>query len=67
VFWWRFLDAASDWARTTVGGSIVGWLPWVVVTCLGYLVLVYALYAGLLVFSGIEGTLRSRQHRSEDF
>lgn len=64
---WPFLDAASDRARNTVGSSIAGWLPWAVVACLVYLVLVYALYAALLVFAGIEGALRSRQHASEDF
>ena len=64
---WRFVDAASDWARTGAGGRIADWLPWVVAACLAYLMLVYLLYGGLLVFAAIEGALRSRQRASEDF
>ena len=64
---WPSVDAASDGARSFVGGAVAGWLPWAVGACLAYLALVYVLYAALLGFSAFEGALRARQHASEDF
>ena len=42
-------------------------LAWAVYVCLGYLVLVAALYAILMVVSGIDNAIQVRQTRTEDF
>ncbi len=67
IVWWPSVVAANGRARDAVGGTITGPLRWAVLVSLGYLLLVYALYAVLLVFAGIEGALRSRQRATEDF
>ncbi|MFL5961973.1 MAG: glycosyltransferase family 2 protein [Gaiellaceae bacterium] len=64
---WPALSAANGRARAEVGGGAGESLGWCVTACLVYLVVVYSLYAVLLVFAGIEGSRRSRQRASEDF
>ncbi len=67
VLTWPLIVAVNGWARDTVGPDLAGWLPGVVLACVVYLALLYAVYAVLIVFGGMEGALRWRQHRSEDF
>jgi len=50
-----------------VNAALQTGLAWVVYVCLGYLLLVAALYAILVVVSGLDNALRVRQTRAEDF
>ncbi len=58
--WNRALHAhAGATARTAV--------RWGVVACFVYLVVLYGLYAVQLVFAAVDGTIRNRERRAEDF
>jgi cellulose synthase/poly-beta-1,6-N-acetylglucosamine synthase-like glycosyltransferase len=67
VLFWPVVSAATHRTRAAVDGGIAGSLRWVVLACLIYLLVLYAVLALLIVFSTMEGALRWRQHRSEDF
>ena len=42
-------------------------LMWCVAVCVGYLLLVFAMYGVLVIFAAVENSIRTKQRDAEDF
>jgi cellulose synthase/poly-beta-1,6-N-acetylglucosamine synthase-like glycosyltransferase len=60
------LDAERA-GRAHVEDGVRDGIRWSVVACVGFLLTVYALYTLQLVFAVVDGVIRNRERRVEDF
>ena len=53
--------------RDAADGGVATFLRWSVLVCLVYFLIVFGFYGVLLLFAGIDSTIRNRQRGAEDF
>ncbi len=63
---WVLLDASEALTAST-DDRLATVLRWCVFACFLYFLAVYACFGVLLLFAGLDSTIRNRQRRSEDF